>query len=267
MFPTIKAKKIGIEFDCLKTIVYLRVMLFRNFDRLIVLDFETNGGWSPLNQPIQVCMKIVDKGEKPVIFKSYIKCPTRLNSLIVQLTGITDEILAEQGRDIKEVFLDVAKILFEKENTCLIGFYIRKFDKKFLDYYLMKCWDPMWPANCKMQWSDEKVFDTAGRFKAELMGMRQKVDETRLEFEIRAAHCKCHFPHTLADALNYYGIKTNGKFHTADQDVDKTDKLFIQQAKKMAAEEKAIKDLSAKRKQVRSFKPPVVKRRPAAKAA
>jgi len=235
--------------------------MFRNYDRIIIYDFETNGTWSPLNQPIQVCMKIMDKGEKPVVYKAYIKCPYRLNSTIIQLTGITDEILAKEGRDIKVVFREIAEILFEKPNTCLIGYNSRKFDGRFLDYYLAVAWEPTWPAHLQMKWDPAKVFDVIAQFKADLIGLRQKPDESLLEFEIRCANARCDKDHSLSDALVFYGIKHNGKFHTADQDVEKTEKVFKAQVKRMLA--KQVKKVSVPRILEPKYKKSVVASRAA----
>lgn len=200
-------------------------------ERVIVYDFESNGYFSYLNQPIEIYMKIMDKGKEPRIYHAYIKTKYKLNSAIIDKTGITDEILEEKGRDIKAVFKEVAEILFEVEDTLLVGFYSIKFDNKFLDSSLTSCWDDSWDKKLKLKWDSEKVYDCAAQLKAELMGWTKKPEETLVQFHRRCISAKCPHHHRLEDALAYYGIEHNGKFHSAGEDAEKTALIYAHQIK------------------------------------
>lgn len=203
----------------------------KKYKRIIIYDFETNGYWSPLNQPIEVYMKIIESGKKERVFQSLIKTKYKLNSAIIQFTGITDELLAEQGRDISEVFRDIAQLLHEEPETLLVGFFNRKFDDKFLNYYLMKCWNDGWDKSWLLNWDENNIYDCAATFKADLMGLTKKEEETQAKFEHRCIYTACKHPHTLKNALEYYDIKHDGNFHRAGSDAEKTFLIFGKQNK------------------------------------
>lgn len=192
--------------------------------RQIFYDFETNGLWSPLNQPIEVCMLICD-GEKETKFSALIKPPYKLSNIIIEKTGITDELLAEQGKEISEVFKSIREILFEKEDTKLIGWFNRKFDDKFLNYNLQKFWEAK-DGIKNIVFDEGKVFDCAAYFKAEILDAKQQPDESIIQFEKRMLATRCEKPHTLKDALTYYAIEHDENFHRAEPDAIKTKEIY-----------------------------------------
>lgn len=191
------------------------------YSRIITYDFESDGQWSPLNQPIEVYMLLADhRCRNTGAFHSFIKAPHRLNSLVLELTGITDEILEAEGREIKEVFQDISLILKEKQKTLLVGYGIRNFDNRFLNFYLMKFGLP--------QWNEEHCWDVYARFRADLFGLHQHDGESNAAFEKRCLNHRHagHVPLKLKDACEHYGIQHNGKFHRAQDDVEKVWEIF-----------------------------------------
>lgn len=192
--------------------------------REIFYDFETNGLWSPLNQPIEVCMLICD-GDKETKFSELIKAPYKLSNVIIEKTGITDELLAEHGKDLREVFRSIRKIIFEKKDTLLVGFFNRKFDDKFLNYNLQKFWEDEDGLE-NIVYPEEKSFDCAAYLKAELLSAKPHPEETAVQFEKRMLYTKCDKPHDLENALNHYEIKHDGVFHRAEPDTIKTKDIF-----------------------------------------
>lgn len=193
--------------------------------RRIFYDFETNGLWSPLNQPIEVCMVICD-GDKETKFLELIKPPYKLSNIIIDKTGITDELLMEKGKDLKEVFRSIREIIFEKKDTLLVGFFNRKFDDKFLNYYLQKFWEQEDGLE-NIVFPEEKSFDCAAYFKAELLSATKHQEETIMQFEKRMLYTRCDKPHDLESALNHYQIKHDGVFHRAEPDATKTRDVFM----------------------------------------
>ena len=192
--------------------------------RLIFYDFETNGLWSPLNQPIEVCMLIRENGTETK-FTKLIKPPYKLSNIIIEKTGITDELLAEQGIELSEAFRLIRGILFENPDTKLIGFFNRRFDDRFLNYYLQKYWERSDGIE-NIIFKENNIFDCAAYFKAELLGAKPHPEETVIQFEKRMVNARCEHAHTLTDAVNFYGIESDGKFHRAEPDAIKTRDIY-----------------------------------------
>lgn len=190
-------------------------------DKIVIYDFETNGLFDVLNQPIQVACKVIENG-KETNYMRYIKCKWRLNGMITDMTGITDEILKEHGFEMKEVFLELKEMF---KDALIVGHNILKFDNKFYNHCMqitgISIQQCLFPNQC---------FDTAGQFKAELM------KETRNEkLSIGDWHKKIlstraeGVNYKLPDAAKYYGIKYEGLSHRANVDVDITYEVFKKQ--------------------------------------
>lgn len=193
--------------------------------RLFIYDFETNGLWNPLNQPIQVCIKIVNKNGKTKEYNKYIKCPMPLHPDIVKLTGITDAKLRKHGEPIEKVFKEIDKLLRVKD-TLVVGHNILTFDNLFLNYYLQY-------HEYKMITNDI-CFDTSAQTKADKIGETKEGGISWGKFHRSVlAKRKKGVRHRLKDACDYYGIKKSKKFHTAKSDVDYTYKVFKKQIEKL----------------------------------
>lgn len=99
----------------------------------VVVDVETTGINLEKDQIIEIAA-IKIEGDELVAFKELVKVGARLKREISELTGITDEMLANDGKDIDVVldgFLDFVG------NAILVGYNI-KFDISFLNSELEK---------------------------------------------------------------------------------------------------------------------------------
>lgn len=194
--------------------------------RLLFYDFETTGLWNWINQPIQVCIKEVDnKKNKITIYRSYIKCNHRLDIGTIKLTGITDELLSKEGKDIKNVFKAIKNIIFKDDNFILIGHNILAFDNLFLNYYLQYFF------TLKYQVNDSQCFDTAAHFKAMRIKSVKPTDLTYGEWHKKILSRKVKkVNYSLKKACNFYKIKY-ADAHNADADVEMTHKVFLKQKK------------------------------------
>lgn len=199
--------------------------------RLFIYDFETNGLWYPLNQPIQIAIKIVYRG-KTTTYNRYINCTRPLSSTITKLTGITDELLREKGIPIERVFKDINKLI-HKKNTLVIGHNILHFDNLFLNYYLGY-------FNYK-QIKNNQCFDTQAHLKAELLGLSKRHNESMGEFHNRILFNRASgLKYKLTDACTKYNIKIpkkylklNKGFHNAEVDTEVTYRIFKKQIKEL----------------------------------
>jgi DNA polymerase-3 subunit alpha (Gram-positive type) len=98
----------------------------------VIVDIETTGLEPAANEITEVAALRVEKGEIRDVYASLIKINCPLPEEIKKLTGITDEMLRESGRDKGEVlrgFLNFVK------DTPLIAHNI-EFDVPFLGYHL-----------------------------------------------------------------------------------------------------------------------------------
>lgn len=116
--------------------------LFLKYDSIIVLDTETSGLSPVNNQIIELsAVKVVSNGKEAVTaaeFDEFIKLPqgTVLPPEIVELTGITDETLKNEGIDPGEACRRFADLFCE--DKILVVAYNAQFDMNFLFYFLLK---------------------------------------------------------------------------------------------------------------------------------
>ena len=192
--------------------------------RVVIYDFETNGFWNGLNQPIEACFKVIENGKEVEVYHCYIKCKYRLNPFITCLTGITDKMLEEKGIELPDAFKEIDRIV-NTPNTLLVGHNILTFDNKFLNYYLQ--------LYLHKEITNSICFDTAGQLKAELIGFNledfesiDKMHSKALSKTIKGLHYK------LSDALKHYGIRHEDRLHGAKSDVEATSKVYFEQIKR-----------------------------------
>ena len=92
-------------------------------DRYLVVDVETTGLSAGTDHIIEIGALVVHSSEIRSQFQSFIRTPISLPKSIVSLTGITDQILTEQGKELSEVMR--AFISFARDYTIVshqIGF-------------------------------------------------------------------------------------------------------------------------------------------------
>lgn len=194
--------------------------------RLFIYDFETNGLWMIGNRPIQVAIKVIEYDKSVINYNSYITCDRPLSVTIEQMTGITDQILAESGRPIKDVFKEISDLLHQP-NTLVIGHNILRFDNLFLNHFMKLFGHPTIEKS--------QCFDTAGEMKAELIKLEHDVSMSRGEFHSKALGNRAKgVRYRLEDACEHYGIETKKTFHNAINDIEYTYQVFLKQSLKMA---------------------------------
>lgn len=202
--------------------------------RIVIYDFETDGLWNKLTQPIEVAVHIIEKNGKESDYHSLIKIRNntgkktfydKLPPLITSLTGITDELLQKEGREMKPVFKELNEI-FNKPNTLVVGYNIVTFDNTFLNYYLQLFRHK--PIN------NDYCFDVLGQWKATSLNIPRRGDDTIGKWHRRAIYTKNRLnddKHTLEDAVKHYGVGRGEeqKFHRAKPDVESTTKILFKQ--------------------------------------
>lgn len=101
-------------------------------DSYVVIDIETTG-FSPFScDVIEIGAVKVINNSMTDVFQSLIRCDNRLPRQIVALTGITDAMIAAEGRDADEVMRDLDLFIGD---SVLVGHNV-SFDLNFLyDYY------------------------------------------------------------------------------------------------------------------------------------
>lgn len=174
--------------------------LFENFDNIVILDTETTGIDFRREEIIELAaLRAVKDGDELRIADEmdvFIKLPTgrKIPELITRLTGITDNILDEQGIEKSEACSRFAEFLTEP-NTLLIA-YNAQFDLCFLYYFL-------------------SAFGNAGLLKSVKMLDALTVYKDRRDY-----------PHKLQNAVDAYSLKTQNT-HRAIDDTKATLELMI----------------------------------------
>ena len=202
--------------------------------RLVIYDFETTGLSPEKDRPIQAAVIVIEKDGTASAGSCFIKAHKLLSDLIIQLTGITEDILTAEGLEYEDVMHEMAKIFrllepgttHRPSETTLIGHNSIKFDWEFMKAFVLGKY---------IRPDDLRMFDTAGHFKAELLNMQKPKLEGwsafhRRVLDIRAKGVKFN----LALACEHYGVQADGA-HRADADVLMTLGVFLKQCIKMQA--------------------------------
>ena len=165
--------------------------LFSNYDRLFLFDTETTGLSFPRDEIIEFSAVVVERQNgEVVVTEEY----DRLISLtpgncvppmITELTGISNEDIAQRGVPKAQVCADVARMI--AGNTLLLA-YNAHFDLSFLYYLLMRHGD---------------VSVLKGKDKLDLLTV----------YKDRAS-----YPHKLCSAIDFYGL--SGKVVNSHRAVD-----------------------------------------------
>lgn len=189
---------------------------------IIVYDFETNGFWSPLNQPIQVCCKVYEENECILTYTRYIKCKYPLNGLITSLTGITDDVLQNEGISLELAFFELKGIFERFSGYTIVGHNILRFDNRFFNYYMQY-------FRHGIQIKNADCFDTMCHHRAvELIGDRFSgegaIGDWHWEYcEKRVAGCK------LQEVGDFWKLSVDGALHNAESDVELTYLVYLKQ--------------------------------------
>ena len=110
--------------------------LFERFDNIIVLDTETTGFSPRREEIIELAMLRVSRGGETQEYDNFIRLsPGRsIPPKIVELTGITDAMLENEGVSKEEACADLAEML-SLERPLVVA-YNAQFDLGFLYYFL-----------------------------------------------------------------------------------------------------------------------------------
>ena len=114
--------------------------LWEQFDRLVIFDTETTGVDYGKDRIIEIGAVALENGAETGGMDLFIRLPEgrRLDPFIVQLTGITDERLADEGVGDEEAARAFAALLEGAERPLLVA-YNAQFDLNFL-FYLLRPW-------------------------------------------------------------------------------------------------------------------------------
>ena len=155
--------------------------------KVIYFDTETSGLNCRNCKIIELAMLTVVDGEIVEEYDEFINIGQALSPKIISLTGITNEMLAEEGQSEETVAIDLKKKL--TEDTIMIA-HNAQFDLSFI-YFLLKRHYP------------DEAEDIVGniRWLDTLTVLKDRMD----------------YPHKLVDAVEHYGVeKVN--FHRAIDD-------------------------------------------------
>lgn len=194
-----------------------------------VVDLETTGldCWTDLI--IEIGLKIVSAGNETQAESVLVKIDRPLPARIVELTGITDQQLAQDGMPI-----DDALAWFTKKigDLPLVGHNVIKFDRGFLlEAARNHRKNVPQPAQVIDEVNDLSAFrflDTMALFKGYKLCLEPNPDENHYHYARRVLEIPAQgVRFNLAYACNEVGINTSGAArHRAAGDADLTQQLF-----------------------------------------
>ncbi len=176
----------------------------------IVWDLETTGFIAPPCKILEIgCFIVYESGtieEKHWVLNNQCEIPEK----IIEITGITKEIIEAEGRDPKECLMEFLPLF--KESKMNITHNGISFDIPFLTNFAADLlgWTEVQKTATKLL-IESKSFDTAVRFKADKLGMSREPEETFIQFAKRVM------------SIRAYGIKYNLGLCCEESGVNMTD--------------------------------------------
>ncbi|MFA5318690.1 MAG: 3'-5' exonuclease [Patescibacteria group bacterium] len=196
--------------------------------KYIIYDLETTGLDHTKDQPIEIgIIKIDDITKEIEEYDIFIKPAQPISDEIKNLTGLTNEILDEKGVDISLAMPALFKTMGIRgdgydEDVKIIGHNILRFDNLFLQRYADEMGYQMPGA--------KHYFDTAGEFRAMLLGEERYIDEIDHDFHKRILSIFAKgVRYNLTAACNHYGIAMPDDAHRANHDCRYTLRVFEKQ--------------------------------------
>ena len=195
-----------------------------NDKTLIVFDLETTGFIAPEAKILEIGCFII-KGDnierKHWVLNNHIEIPEK----IVEITGITQDIIDKEGRDPAECLLEFLPLF--KECDINITHNGVRFDIPFLVDY----------SQDVLGWTDKQhkavtnlarstAFDTAVHFKAKKLSLPQRDGERYLEFADRIMELRRKVKFNLGLCIAEEGIELDLVQHRAMADVELTYELY-----------------------------------------
>lgn len=193
----------------------------------IVWDLETTGFVAPEAKILEIGCFVIRDGEierKHWVLQNNVEIPDK----IVEITGITKEIVEKEGRDPKECLLEFIDVFTGCDmNITHNGI---KFDIPFFVNYAADVLGWTLEYKTKVEatmW--ESAFDTAVHFKSKKLGMEQELwcNESYLSFAKRVLNARKKGVHyNLGLCVEEAGIELDLVQHRAMADVELTYELF-----------------------------------------
>ena len=176
--------------------------LWSRFDRIVIFDTETTGIDFDTDRIIELGAVALEEGGERDSLNCFIHLPSgrKLPPFIVNLTGITDEALAERGVEGSEAAAGFSRLLEGAERPLLVA-YNAQFDLNFLYWFLKE----------------------QGR--AELLRLPCFLDALTVYRDRR------DYPHKLCNAIEAYGLEAEAvNSHRAVDDARATVRLMEKMA-------------------------------------
>lgn len=192
---------------------------------LLVWDLETTGFVAPEAKILEIGCFIVRGGEverKQWVLNNNIEIPEK----IVEITGITKEIIEAEGRDPKECLQEFLPLFKEcKQNVTHNGI---RFDIPFLtDFAADLLGFQPHEKSATLQLLRSTAFDTAVYFKAKKLDMAPYFREHFWQFADRVMAVKAYgVKYTLGLCVEELGIKHELVQHRAMADVELTHEIY-----------------------------------------
>lgn len=167
--------------------------LWKEFDRIVVLDTETTGIEFGKDRIIEIGAVALENGAERGDFNALLRLPEgqTLPPFIVELTGITDEQLASEGVDERTVAEGLRRLLDGAERPLLVA-YNAQFDLNFLFYLLRP------------------------------LRMVELLKKPRFLDALTVYRDRRDYPHKLCHAIDAYGITEAENSHRAVDDARAT---------------------------------------------
>lgn len=175
--------------------------LFKDFDNIVVLDTETTGLSFKTDEIIELAMlRVCAAGGSYRVAEEYdsfisLTPGRRLLPKIIELTGITDEMLAAEGVPKEQAACALAEML-SRERTLLVA-YNAQFDLCFLYYFLARFGKASALKDIKMLdaltvYRDRRPFphklsDAVAAYELKTQNTHRAIDDTRAAFELLCA--------------------------------------------------------------------------------
>lgn len=192
----------------------------------IVWDLETTGFVAPKDKILEIGCHIVYTNGKVVEKNWVLNNNVEIPEKIIEITGITLDIINAEGRDPEECLREFLPLFKKcKKNITHNGI---KFDIPFLVEYASDLL--RWNEMQKMQvynllW--ESAHDTAVAFKSSNLGMYQEPRESHVQFANRVMNVRAPLKFNLGVVSDFYQIdRSNVKQHRAMGDVYLTHEVF-----------------------------------------
>jgi len=196
--------------------------------KYIIYDLETTGLSHEKDQPIEIGIIKIDDATKEIEeYDIFIKPAQPISDEIKNLTGLTNEMLEEKGVDISLAMPALFQAMGIRtdgydEDVIIIGHNIIGFDNLFLRRYAEEMGYKMPEA--------KHYFDTAGEFRAMLLGEQKHVEEIDHDFHKRVLSLFAKgVRYNLTAACKHYGVEMPDAAHRANHDCRYTLRVFEKQ--------------------------------------